>query len=215
MMLSPEEYACLLRNDLMSFIERSFYEINPQARFWSAPHIEVIAANLEACRLGKINRLIINLSPRSLKSHCASIAFPAWVLGHHPSKEIICASYGQDLAEKFARDCRTIMMSDWYQRIFPTRLGNRQAVADFITTAQGGRLSTSVGGVLVGRGGDLIIVDDPIKPDEAFSATQRAAVNTWYDDSLFNRLNDKANGCIIIIMQRLHQDDVVGHVLNK
>jgi len=214
-MLSPAEYAYILRRDFMSFIERAFYELNPQTPFLSGLHIEMIATRLEACRRGKIKRLIINLPPRSLKSHCASIAFPAWILGHHPSAKIICASYGQDLADKFARDCRNLMTSDWYQRLFPTRLADRQAVADFMTTDQGGRLSTSVGGVLTGRGGDLIIIDDPIKPDEALSEPRRKAVNNWYDESLFTRLDNKANGCIVIIMQRLHQDDVVGHVLAK
>jgi predicted phage terminase large subunit-like protein len=213
MKLSPEEYKFILRNDLVSFIERGFHELNPQTRFLCGPHIEVIATKLEACRQGKIKRLIINLGPRGLKSHCTSIAFPAWCLGHNPTGQIICASYGQDLADKFARDCRTIMSADWYKAIFATRVANRQAVADFMTTEQGVRMSTSVGGVLTGRGADLIIIDDPLKPDEALSETQRKAVNDWYDNTLLSRLNDKANGCIIIIMQRLHQDDLVGHVL--
>ena len=215
MMLSPDEYKFILRNDLVSFIERAFYELNPQTRFLSGPHIEMIATKLEACRQGKIKRLIINLRPRGLKSHCASIAFPAWYLGHNPTGQIICASYGQDLADKFARDCRTIMTADWYKAIFATRVANRQAVADFMTTEQGVRMSTSVGGVLTGRGADLIIIDDPLKPDEALSETRRMAVNDWYDNTLVSRLNDKANGCIIIIMQRLHQDDLVGHVLEQ
>lgn len=213
MTLSPEEYKLILRNDLVSFIERAFYELNPQARFLCGPHIEMIATKLEACRQGRTKRLIINLGPRGLKSHCASIAFPAWYLGHNPTGQVICASYGQDLADKFARDCRTIMKADWYQRIFPTRVENRQAVADFMTTKQGVRMSTSVGGVLTGRGADVIIIDDPLKPDEALSESRRKAVNDWYDNTLLSRLNDKANGCIIIIMQRLHQDDLVGHVL--
>src|SRR5713226_10747624 len=121
------DYATILRRDLMSFIERSFYELNPQTELLGAPHIELIAAKLEACRRGEINRLIINLPPRQLKSHCASVAFPAWYLAHHPAAHIICASYGQDLADKFARDCRRIMTSAWYRALFPTRLADRQA----------------------------------------------------------------------------------------
>jgi predicted phage terminase large subunit-like protein len=76
-------------------------------------------------------------------------------------------------------------------------------------------MATSVGGVLTGRGADLIIIDDPLKPDEALSESRRKAVNEWYDHTLLSRLNDKAQGCIIIIMQRLHQDDLVGHVLEQ
>jgi hypothetical protein len=95
-------------------------------------------------RAGKIRRLIINLPPRHLKSLMASIAFPAWYLGHDPSAQILCVSYAQDLADKLARDCRAIMMSPWYRRIFPTRLApHRQAVQEFITTRQGYRLATS------------------------------------------------------------------------
>ncbi len=158
MTISAAEYPVILRQDLMSFIERSFCGLNPQTRLLTACYLEVIATKLEACRRGKIRRLIIN---RSLKSHCASIAFPAWLLGHNPAAHIICASYGQDLADKFARDSRRIMTSSWYRALFPTRLAERQAMHDFTTTRQGTRMATSVGGVLIGRGADLIIIDMP------------------------------------------------------
>jgi hypothetical protein len=215
MMLSPSEYTRILQRDFLSFAHRAFVELNPQTPLSIAPHLEVIASKLEACRHGYIRRLVINLPPRQLKSHLASIAFPAWWLGHNPAGHIICASYGQDLAEKMARDCRRIMASPWYKALFRAKLADRQAVHDFATTAQGTRMATSVGGVLTGRGADLIIIDDPLKPDEALSDSRRKAVNEWYDHTLLSRLNDKATGCIIIIMQRLHQDDLVGHVVEQ
>ncbi len=137
------------------------------------------------------------------------------VSGHNPAGQIICASYGQDLADKFARDCRNIMQTPWYQRLFRTRLSDRQAVHDFTTTDRGTRMATSVGGVLTGRGADIIVIDDPLKPDDALSETRRKAVNEWFDNTLRSRLNDKATGCILVIMQRLHQDDLVGHVLEQ
>jgi len=158
MTISAAEYRVILRQDLMSFIVRSFYELNPQTSLMLAPHLEVIATKLEACRRGQINRLIVNLPPRQLKSHCASVAFPAWYLAHNPAGHIICASYGQDLADKFDRDCRRVMTSAWYQRLCPVRLADRQAVHDFSTTERGRRMATSVGGVLTGRGADLIII---------------------------------------------------------
>src|SRR5690348_13560336 len=103
-------------------------------------------------RQGKIRRLVINLPPRHLKSLMASIGFPAWCLGLDPTAQILCVSYAQDLADKLARDCRSIMMSRWYQQIFSTRLAaHRQAVQEFITTRQGYRLATSTGGVLTER----------------------------------------------------------------
>jgi len=212
--LSPCEYEAILRSDLGYFAERCFAELNPQTEFWTNWHIEVIAAKLAAVREGKIRRLIINLPPRHLKSLMASVAFPAWCLGHDPSAQILCVSYAQDLADKLARDCRSIMMSPWYRRIFPTRLApHRQAVQEFITTRQGYRLATSTGGVLTGRGADFILIDDPLKPDEALSDAQRKTANDWFSHTLYSRLNDKRSGAIVIIMQRLHEDDLVGHVL--
>jgi len=212
--LSPCEYEAILRSDLGYFAERCFAELNPQTEFWTNWHIEVIAAKLAAVREGKIRRLIINLPPRHLKSLMASVAFPAWCLGHDQSAQILCVSYAQDLADKLARDCRSIMMSPWYRRIFPTRLApHRQAVQEFITTRQGYRLATSTGGVLTGRGADFILIDDPLKPDEALSDAQRKTANDWFSHTLYSRLNDKRSGAIVIIMQRLHEDDLVGHVL--
>jgi len=214
--LSPRELDVILRSDLGYFAERCFYQLNPQAAFLTNWHIEVIAAKLAAVREGKIQRLIINLPPRYLKSLMASIAFPAWCLGHDPSAQILCVSYAQDLADKLARDCRGIMMSPWYRRIFPTRLApHRHAVQEFITTRQGYRLATSTGGVLTGRGADLILIDDPSKPEEALSDARRNATNEWFLNTLYSRLNDKCRGAIVIIMQRLHEDDLVGHVLGQ
>ena len=114
--LSPRELDVILRSDLGYFAERCFCELNPQAGFLPNWHLEVIAAKLAAVRAGKIRRLIINLPPRHLKSLLASIAFPAWCLGHDPSAQILCVSYAQDLADKLARDCRSIMMSHGIDR---------------------------------------------------------------------------------------------------
>jgi len=113
------EYDTMLRQDFSTFAGRCFYDLNPQTDLAINWHLEVIAAKLTAVRNGKIKRLIINLPPRHLKSLMASIAFPAWCLGHDPSAQIMCVSYAQDLADKLARDCRSIMMSNWYRRIFP------------------------------------------------------------------------------------------------
>jgi len=214
---SYAEYEFILRQDLMSFIERSFYELNSQTIFSASPHIEMLASKLDACRQGTTRRLIINLPPRSLKSHAVSVALPAYLLGHDPTSQVICVSYGQELADKHARDCRTLMASPFYQRLFPrSRLSTeKQSVSEFMTTSQGFRLSTSIGGVLTGRGADFIILDDPLKPDDALSETRRTSVNQWYDNTLLSRLNSKETGVIIIVMQRLHQDDLVGHVLSQ
>ena len=113
-------------------------------------------------------------------------------------------------------DCRRILNIAWYQKLFPnSRLSSeRQALEEFVTTKQGFRLSTSVGGPLTGRGADIIIIDDPLKPEEALSEARRKAANEWFDHTLYGRVNDKRTGRIILVMQRLHEDDLVGHVLD-
>jgi len=214
--LSASEYQAFARNDFYTFMHRAFRELNPTTPFLHTWHNELLTAKLEACRRGEITRLIINVPPRSLKSHAAAVSFPAFVLGHNPSAQIICVSYGQDLANKHSLDCRSVMSSDWYRSLFSTRLApQKQSVQEFLTTQNGFRLATSVGGVLTGRGADFLIIDDPLKPDEALSESQRKAANEWFDHTLYSRLNDKRAGVIIIIMQRLHQDDLVGHVLEQ
>ena len=214
--LTASEYQAFARHDLYTFMHRAFRELNPTTPFLHNWHNELVASKLEACRHGEITRLIINVPPRSLKSHAAAVSFPAFVLGHDLSAQIICVSYGQDLANKHSLDCRTIMSSEWYRGLFRTRLApQKQSVQEFQTTQNGFRLATSVGGVLTGRGADLVVIDDPLKPDEALSESQRKAANEWFDHTLYSRLNDKRQGVIIIIMQRLHEDDLVGHVLEQ
>ena len=205
------ELKAILRTNLNTFIGRAFMEVHPNTEFLES---RLVAAKLQACAEGKCKRLIITAPPRSLKSFCVSVAFPAWQLGRDPSTQFICASYGQGLAENLARDSRTIMLSPFYKDLYPnTRLSaKRLAVNDFATDVHGGRMSTSVGGVLTGRGADILILDDPLKPDEALSETRRNAVNEWYTNTLLSRLNSKKDGVIIIVMQRLHTDDLVGHV---
>jgi predicted phage terminase large subunit-like protein len=126
-------------------------------------------------------------------------------------------SYSADLAGKHARDCRRVMESDWYRRIFP---GTRLSIAkntemDFETTEHGYRYSTSIGGTLTGRGGNIIIIDDSLKAEEALSEVSRSRVNEFYDRTLYSRLDDKLKNAIILVQQRLHVDDLVGHVLQK
>jgi len=207
----------LLRRNLVDFTHRVFQTVVPGQTFLGNWHIDAIAYELERARRGEIRRLIITLPPRNLKSICASVALPAFVLGHDPATRIVCASYSQDLTAKHARDCRAVIEAPWYRQLFPrTRIDPRKnAEAEFETTAKGYRLGTSVGGTLTGRGGSLIIIDDPLKPAEAMSETKRAAVSEWYDSTLTSRLDNKRDDVIILIMQRLHVDDLVGHVLEK
>ena len=214
--ISMEEYLAALRGDFHTFMRRCFAELNSGVPFLSNWHLALVAAKLQEVYEGKIRRLIINIPPRSLKSLLTSVAFPAWLLGHDPSAAIINVTYGQELSDKFARDCRAIMSTRWYQSVFVTKLVSpRSSLQELVTTRGGFRMATSVGGVLTGRGADFILIDDPMKPSDAMSESRRAGVNEWYDNTLYSRLNDKNKGAIVILMQRLHEDDLVGHVLKQ
>jgi predicted phage terminase large subunit-like protein len=211
---SPSDlYADILRGDLTAFIHRSFQELNPGESFAVNWHIELMAAKLEEVRLGRCKRLIICLPPRHTKSFVGSIAFPAWCLGHEPSTHIMCVSYVQDLADKFARQCRALIDSPFYRSLFSTRLSaERNAVAEFETTQGGSRIATSVGGAVTGRGGNIIIIDDFLKPEDALSDARRGNSNAWYDSTLRSRLNRPGKDSFVILNQRLHTDDIIAHV---
>jgi hypothetical protein len=134
-------------------------------------HILALAHHLELVRRGKIRRLIINAPPRSLKSLITSIAFPAFVLGHDPNRRIIVISYSADLAIKHANDFRAVMNAEFYDSLFPgTRISSaKNTETEVATTRHGFRLATSIDGTLTGRGGDIVIFDDPLKPIDALS----------------------------------------------
>ena len=214
--ITPQEYAAALRADLPSFIHRTFEQLNPGTQFLPNWHIDAIASRLRDCMDGKTRRLIINIPPRHTKSIAASVAFPAWLLGLQPEAQIVAVSYSQELANKHALDCRAVMESEWFRFAFKTRLSStRNAVQEFTTTQRGSRLATSVGGTLTGRGGDFIIIDDPLKPEDADSDAARNRANDWFDGTLYSRQNDPNSSCIIVIMHRLHEDDLVGHILEQ
>ena len=203
----------LLRTNLNAFVRKVFSALAPGQTFVPSWHLEAIACQLERLRRGEITRLIINMPPRSLKSVTASVAFPAFVLGHDPTRRIICVSYSGDLAKKHANDFRAVAESGWYRDLFPgMRIGQKDSESEIELTARGFRLATSVGGTLTGRGGDLIIIDDPLKPDDAYSGVKRNGANEWFKNTLISRLDDKRSGAILIVMQRIHMDDLTGFV---
>lgn len=203
-----------LRSEFKWFIAKCFGTLNPGTEYLSNWHIDAIAWHLEQVRLGRIKRLIITMPPRSAKSISASVAFPAFIHGHDPTKEIITVSYAQGLASKLRNDYRMILSSGWFRDLFlKTRIDpKKESEQEVRLTQRGVRLATSVGGVLTGRGADIIIIDDPLKADDAHSEAQRNKVNEWYSSALVSRLNQKSKGAIVIVTQRLHVDDLVGHV---
>lgn len=210
-------YRDALTYDLPTFIGKTLATCDPGADYLPNWHIDLIAEYLEAARRSEITRLIINMPPRSLKSICVSVAWPAWLLGHNPKCRIIAASYAASLSVKHSIDCRLVLSSDWYRALFPgVRLVRDQnQKSKFMTSARGFRMAGSVGGSITGEGGDFLIVDDPTNPAQALSAATRSHANAWFDHTFATRLNDKQKGVIVVVMQRLHADDLTGHLLAK
>src|SRR6516164_1918663 len=213
--VSPRLRDAILRTDLASFNRKVFETLAPSTTYQDNWHIHAIAHRLELVRQQKIRRLIITVPPRSMKSMLSSISLPAFLLGHDPSKRVIAVSYSSDLAIKLSNDCRHIMSSRWYEELFrDTKLApHKNTEAEFQTSGRGFRIATSIEGTLTGRGGDIIIIDDPMKPIDALSDTKRERVHNAFVNTILSRLDHKQTGAIIIVMQRLHEDDLVGRLL--
>ncbi len=213
----PKWYNELLGSNFPTFIGKTLATIDPAAEYLPNWHIELIAEYLEAARRAQITRLIINVPPRSLKSVCVSVAWPAWLLGHDPRTKIIAASYAASLSVKHSLDCRFVVSNEWYREVFPDvkLVRGQNEKHKFVTTRRGFRLASSVGASVVGEGGNFLIIDDPISPAQAMNLRFREHVNNWFDHTFATRLNDKKNGVIVLVMQRLHSDDLSGYLLAK
>jgi len=204
----------LERTNFGAFVQGAFRVLHdePFLRNW---HIDAIAHHLTELAYGDIRRLIITMPPRSMKSFIASVCLPAWLLGRKPSNKIICASYSQELSREFAYQMRKLMQSSWYKSVFPrTHLDPKKMGLDEIGTTRGGyRLTTSTGGTLTGRGGNFIIIDDPLKAKDGQSQVAREAAINWFRNTVLSRLNNPRAGRIVVVAQRLHMEDLVGHLI--
>jgi hypothetical protein len=209
---SPELVA-VTRNDFEAFFERTFGELNPNTKYVSNWHVSVIAHALERCRRGDLKRLVIIIPPRQLKSTIVSVALPAYLLGRNPSAKIICASYGTQLAMDLSNKTRKVLNAPWYQEAFPnTKIGPSDTQAYFVTTEGGYRLATTPGGAMTGIGADFIILDDPQKAADMVHESSRNETKLWLDDTVYSRFDNPKTGVLIVVMQRLHEDDLVGHI---
>ena len=204
-----------LRDDLLAFTIRAFHEINPGREYLDNWHMRAIVHHLEESAAGRLNRLIVTLPPRSLKSITISVAYVAWRLGRDPGQRFVCVSYSAELAELLSRQFRKVVTSSWYRFLFPKMKIQSDTKFELVTTKGGGRFATSIGGTLTGRGGDVIIIDDPMKASDAASESVRNSVIAWYRESLPSRLDLQSKGTIILAMQRLHEDDLAGFLLDQ
>ena len=205
-------FLAALAMDFGVFLRQAFDTVCGGKEYLNNWHIEAIIYSLRMAIEGKCPRLIINLPPRHLKSFIVSVALPAFLLGRDPSVKIICVSYSDELAKTLARDFRRIIESLWYQKTFPAVKLVKLTETEIITDQGGSRFATSVGGTLTGRGGDFIIIDDPIKAEDANSDRVRQGVNEWYATTLLSRLDDKRLSVLILVMQRVHANDLSGYL---
>ena len=200
----------LMRMDFAFFLRFAFDELGGMGTYSHNWHIDAIIHQLDRVRTRDNLRLTVTMPPRHLKSVTISIAWVAWMLGRNPALQFLCISYGQELADDHARQCLQIMNSRWYRAAFPGLRLTRKAVSDFKTTAGGGRMSSSVDGVTTGFGADIIIVDDPMKAQDAMSVRAREKIERWFEGTLVQRPNSQETGAIILVMQRLHEGDLAG-----
>ncbi|WP_018322879.1 phage terminase large subunit [Bradyrhizobium sp. WSM2793] len=211
--VAKAEVDAICRVDLIAFVMKAFAFLLPGEKYESEWFHQLIALRLNLS-VGQATRQIINAPPRSLKSFLVSVAWPAFRLGQDPTQQFLCGSYSQQLANSLSANCRRIMEAPWYKELFPTRLA-KSTEDELVTTKGGYRLAISVGGSLTGFGANTIIVDDPLNATGAASDAQRKSCNEWFDRSLMSRLNDKSKGSIIVLMQRLHQQDLTGHLIDR
>lgn len=210
--INNERLKQLCRYSLSAFIQKSFDQagVGDYHHNW---HIDAIAEYLTACKRREIKRLIINMPPRSMKTISVSAAFPAWLLGHDPRLEIMTASYQQGVSDDASRKFGKIVHSDWYKGLFPDIKWTKNLESLMITNAGGKREATSVEGSSTGKGGNFLILDDPLNPKQAASDKERENAIDFVSSTWPSRLNNRKNDVSILVMQRLHEDDPTGYLL--
>jgi len=205
-----------MRRSLQEFTKSCWPTIEPASKFVDNWHIDAISDHLQAVVEGDIKRLIINIPPRHMKSISVAVALPAWTWTVQPAKKFLFASYASSLSIRDSVKCRRLVESPWYKEHFGEMFkltGDQNQKQRFENDKTGQRIATSVDGALTGEGGDIIVIDDPHNVREADSSTVRQGVLEWWDQAMQSRLNDPKTGAFIIIMQRVHENDLTGHIL--
>ncbi len=203
---------------LADFVRFGWHVVEPSTPFVSGFHIDAICEHLEAVSRGQIRNLLINIPPRHMKSLAVSVFWPAWEWIAAPHSRWLFASYAASLSVRDSLKCRRLILSPWYQRHFGdcfTLTGDQNEKTRFENDKTGYRLATSVGGTGTGEGGDVVVVDDPHNVHEAESDLIRESTITWWDEVMSTRLNDPKTGARVIVMQRVHNRDLGGHVLEQ
>lgn len=195
-----------------------FFEKELNKNFQVAPHHREIEEALQKVLTGEITRLMINIPPGSAKTELITKCFPVWAEGKRPDVRIIATGYSAQLTQSYGAEARDYYRSDTYRSVFPrcSPIRDDQDTKGLWKTEAGGQyLATGVGGSITGNRANIFLIDDPIKPDEALSDVKRAAVNRWYDNTVLSRLFNPNTDAVIIVMQRTHEDDLCGYLMEK
>ncbi|HXI16743.1 MAG TPA: phage terminase large subunit [Chloroflexota bacterium] len=192
--------------------------VEPATPFVSGWHLDVIAEHLEAVTKGEIRNLVVNIPPRHMKSLAVSVFWPTWVWTFAPAKRWLFNSYAEGLSVRDSLKCRRLIQSPWYQHnwghVFQLT-GDQNMKTRFENDRTGYRIATSVSGGNTGEGGDFLVADDPHNVKQAESELIREGVLTWWDETMSTRGNDPKTAARVIVMQRVHERDLTGHVLEK
>lgn len=200
------------------FIPLAWEVIEPQTPFVPNWHIDCIAEHLEAVTLGQITRLIINIPPRNSKSIITTVLWPVHSWISRPWIQFVSASYSGSLAVKHSLDRRRVMESAFFQGRWGNVVQMREdqnKKNEYENTARGHMVATSAQGTATGKGGDIIILDDFINPQQAESEAEREKAHKAFDTTFSSRLNDKKKGAFVVVEQRTHEQDLTGHLLEK
>ena len=204
------------RRSLREFVRQAWAVVEPATEYVPGWHLDGIVDHLEAVTRGQIRNLLINMPPRHMKSLAVAVFWPCWEWIDHPERRWLFASYAAALSIRDSLKCRRLIESSWYQANWGERFrltSDQNTKGRFENDKSGYRLATSVAGAATGEGGDRIVVDDPHNVNEAESDTVRHSVLDWWDLVMTTRLNDPKTGARVIVMQRVHDDDLSGHVL--
>jgi predicted phage terminase large subunit-like protein len=213
----------LYQDSYYEFLKQAFSVLHVGEPIVDNWHIKKICLLLqrrgEQMLLGQPGKnLIINIPPRSLKSIIVSVVYPAWLWTISPKIKVITSSYNSSLSTDHNMLTRRLVESDWYQELWGHKIQmapDQNQKGYFENTATGSRRATSTGSGITGKGGDIIIIDDPIDPTRAASEVERVTANKYFDETLSTRLNSPDIGFFIVVMQRLHELDLTGHILEQ
>ena len=204
-----------IRRSFREFIRPAWAILEPGTPLVWNWHIDLIAEHLEAVTAGEVTRLLINIPPRHMKSRLVTVMWPCWEWASKPHLSCLFSSYAESLSRDHSRERRDIIKSDWYRERFPdVQIRDDQGeIIHFKNTRGGGMFARGTGGASTGKGGNRVVVDDPHNTKQAESETQREAALIDFDRNLNTRLNNPETDAIVVIMQRLHEKDVAGHIL--